>query len=410
LVGFLKHNRCKLCHTYRGNRFCLRRNKNICWHDCNEMRIDYRCPEACAYTLRKSGEESLAIGRCKVDSVRENIELNRALTDQWLLVPSKDLDDQVPIKLAETTEGKAKLTHFIDRIPSNMLLPLNYLCERLNIPFTGSELPPRDYETRSDEYLNLIVQQRGEETIPYLFNSEAYESDENIKSYLNSLLSQPLVNKMKHFELISSAYSKEGNEGLVFYDINYKDDLTLHWKKKDEKWLLWAKIGGNPQAVYGEKSVLEHIENLLGQQKYHQSYETLKRYTHVYQDSADMEYHWGLYYSLQADKKAATEHYSRSILLDPDFHQARFNLAFVLQADNQLDAAEYQYEYLLAKHPKDTKVMNNLAIIAMMKNDLHKAKILWEQCYALEPNNENVAKNLEHFIKSGYQTDIHIKQ
>jgi tetratricopeptide (TPR) repeat protein len=364
------------------------------------MRIDNRCPKGCDYRLQKSGEDALAIGRCKVDSVRENIELNRELIDQWLLIPSSDLNDKVPLKSAETEEGRTELIHFIDRISNNFLLPLNYLRERLNIPTRPYDKSNIDYETRSDEFLELIVLQKWEETIPYLYNAESYQTEESIKLYINYITSQPVIRKMKQFSLISSAYAKDGNEGLVFYDINHKDDLTLHWKKQDGKWLLWAKIGGNPQMIYGEKNALEYIENLLGQRKYKEALDSLQKYSKIYQDSADVEYHWGLYYSIDSNKKEAIAHYERAILLDPDFHQARFNLAFVLQADNQLHAAQEHYEYLLKVNPKDTKVMNNLAIIAMMKKNLPKAKALWEQCLRLEPTNENVAKNLEHFITS----------
>ncbi len=364
------------------------------------MRIDNRCPKGCEYRLQKNGEDALAIGRCKVDSVCENYDLNRELVDQWLLVPSQDFDQQIPLKIAETVEGREKLAHYIDRIPNNILLPLNYLRERLHLPTQEEKLPIIDYESKSNEFLELLILQKWEDTIPYLYQADSYQTEENTKIYIESLVSQPLIRKIKHYSMISSAYAKDGQEGLVFFDINHKDDLTLHWKKKDGKWLLWAKIGGNPQLIYGEKKALEHIEHLLGQQKYSQTYETLDKYSRIFQDSGDLEYHWGLYYSIQADKKKAIAHYNRAILLDQDFHQARFNMAFILHADNQLDSAQFHYEYLLKLNPKDIKVMNNLAIVALMKQNNAQAKSLWEQCLALDPDNENVAKNLEHFIKT----------
>ncbi|HNX01584.1 MAG TPA: tetratricopeptide repeat protein [Candidatus Cloacimonadota bacterium] len=398
MVGFLKKERCKLCHTYRGNRFCLRRDKNICWHCCNGMRIDNRCPEACEYRLQKNEANTLAIGRCKVDSFEENIALNKLLIDQWMLMPSQELGDQIPIKMSETEEGRTKLQSYINRIPQNILLPLNYLLERLQLPSSSNSMPHHNYETRSEEFLQLLVMQKWEETIPYLYYAELYSEEKNIKRYIDSMTSMPVIRKMNVFSLISSAYAKDGNEGLVFYDINYKDDLTLHWKKRDGEWYLVSKIGGNPQMIYGEKGALEYIQNFLGQQKSSKAYDSLKKYSAVFMDSADMEYHWGLYYSLEADRKKAINHFQRAILLDPNFHQARFNLAFVMQADKQYDEAQSHYEILLQNNPKDTKVMNNLAIVSMTKGDLHRAKELWEKCLELEPDNENVAKNLTHFI------------
>ncbi len=362
------------------------------------MRIDNRCPEACEYRLQKNEANTLAIGRCKVDSFEENIALNKLLIDQWMLMPSQELGDQIPIKMSETEEGRTKLQSYINRIPQNILLPLNYLLERLQLPSSSNSMPHHNYETRSEEFLQLLVMQKWEETIPYLYYAELYSEEKNIKRYIDSMTSMPVIRKMNVFSLISSAYAKDGNEGLVFYDINYKDDLTLHWKKRDGEWYLVSKIGGNPQMIYGEKGALEYIQNFLGQQKSSKAYDSLKKYSAVFMDSADMEYHWGLYYSLEADRKKAINHFQRAILLDPNFHQARFNLAFVMQADKQYDEAQSHYEILLQNNPKDTKVMNNLAIVSMTKGDLHRAKELWEKCLELEPDNENVAKNLTHFI------------
>ena len=127
-MSFFKSNRCKICKIHRGNRFCLRIGKNICWHDCNEKRIDFKCPEECKYSLIRTENFQY---KTNADSQTEFTELLKKEIDRWVILPQKIFNGEIPQEMVKTKYGQKRITDFFNNMKIPDYVPISYLNEKL---------------------------------------------------------------------------------------------------------------------------------------------------------------------------------------------------------------------------------------------------------------------------------------
>ena len=391
-MSFFKSDRCKICKEKRGHRFCLRIANNICWHDCNKLRIDLKCPEECSYTLKQ--QDSFQI-KTKADSQMEYIDLLKKQIDKWISSSQKVFNDQIPLQIAETENGKRKIISFLNQFNAHPLVPLSYLKERLSLDDLKVNSNERSYEDIAMDFLTMIILQEWENSTNFLLNSVFYKNREYLTNYIQRLSSSKILAKMTEFDLISSASTKQNDQALVYFEINRKYDLTLNLQKLDNNWKIVSKIFGKPELYNSEKEAIQQVAVLLSKNQLGNVYELLKKYSNIYTDSADFQYYWGLYFSFSKNNKKAEKHLFNAVEIDPDFTEAKGLYATILLQNNKSEKSKALYLEIIKQNPKELKSMNNLASIYIEEGDNDKARELLERCLKIDPNFIYAKKNLE---------------
>ena len=391
-MSFFKTDRCKICKERRGHRFCLRLANNICWHDCNKLRIDFKCPEECSYTLQQ--QDSFQI-KTKADSQVEYIDLLKKQVDKWILAPQKVFNDQIPLQMIGNENGKKKIISFLNQFKAHSLVPLSYLKERLSLDVLKVDSHKISFEDIAMEFLTTIVLHEWENSTNFLLNSTFYTNKEYLTNYIQRLSSNRILAKMTELDLISSASTKQNDQALVHFEINRKYDLTLNLKKLDNNWKIVSKIFGKPELYNSEKEAIQQVAVLLSKNQLGKVYELLKKYSDIYADSADFQYYWGLYHSFSKNNKKAEKHLFNAVEIDPDFTEAKGLYATILLQNNQSERAKAIYLEIIKENPKELKSMNNLASIYIEEGDKERARELLERCLKIDPNFIYAKKNLE---------------
>ena len=391
-MGFFKTDRCKICKERRGHRFCLRLANNICWHDCNKLRIDFKCPEECSYKLQQ--QDSFQI-KTKTDSQMEYIDLLKKQIDKWISSSQKVFNDLIPLQMIETENGKKKIISFLNQFKAHPLVPLSYLKERLSLDDLKVYSHKKSFEDIAMEFLTTIVLHEWENSTNFLLNSELYVNKEYLTNYIQRLSSNNILTKMTEFDLISSASTKKNDQALVCFEVNIKYDLTLNLKKLDNNWKIVSKIFGKPELYNSEKEAIQQVAVLLSKNQLGNVYELLKKYSDIYADSADFQYYWGLYYSFSKNNKKAEKHLLNAVEIDPDFTEAKGLYATILLQNNKSERAKTLYLEIIQKNPKELKSMNNLASIYIEEGDKDKAREFLVKCLTIDPNFVYAKKNLE---------------
>lgn len=392
LMSFFKTDRCKICKEKRGHRFCLRIANNICWHDCNKLRVDLKCPEECNYKLKQ--QDSFQI-KTKADSQMEYIDLLKKQIDKWISTPQKVFNDQIPFQMIETENGKKKIISFLNQFKAHSLVPLSYLKERLSLDDLKVNTHKKTFEDTAMEFLTMIVIHEWENSTNFLLNFALYKNKEYLTNYIQRLSSSRILSKMTEFDLISSASTKQNDQALVYFEINRKYELTLNLKKLNNNWKIVSKIFGKPELYNSEKEAIQQVAVLLSKNQLGNVYELLKKYSDIYVDSADFQYYWGLHYSFSRNNKKAEQHLFNAVEIDPDFTEAKGLYATILLQNNQSEKAKTIYLEIIKQNPKELKSMNNLASIYIEEGDKDKARKLLERCLKIDPNFEYAKKNLE---------------
>ncbi|MCF7793741.1 MAG: tetratricopeptide repeat protein [Candidatus Cloacimonetes bacterium] len=391
-MSFFKSEKCSICKKHKGHRFCFRKGKDICWQDCNLMRVDGKCPQECEYTIQKTDALQL---KTKADSIMEYQDLLKKQMDRWILLPQEVFGGEMPKNMSESESGRKRLTEFLNQFQINPVIPLNYLKEKLSLVNLKVISQEKNYEDIAVEFLNLIILQEWEKTIDFLKHKVVYQDNEFKSNYINRLDSLKYLKKATDFFLISSALSEDKKKALVYFDLNGKYDLTLLLERLDNSWIVLQKIFGKPELANSESQANQQIAIMLSKNKLSDAFELLKKYSSIYVDSADINYYWGMYYMFSNNTRRAASYLLNSIELDPDFLEAKALYATAILQEKQTEKAKKLFEEIIAANPKEIKSMNNLASIYIEEGNNEKARELLQQCLKIDPNFVYAKKNLE---------------
>ncbi len=382
---------------HRGNRFCLRIGRDICWHCCNEKRVDMSCSDSCHYAMKqiKRKTEQIFQYQTNADSGYEFMDLVEQEMKYWSRKPQEVFGGKIPLKMSVSKEGREEIEKLFNALPLSNRTPLIYLKEILELENLKVDPPKESVEEFAMKFLDKIIEQDWEGTISYLYDNKRYEDRKFRENYLNRLKSNKIIQKMTTYDLISSAQTKDRKQFLVHFEINRKYDLTLHLLFENGKWKIHKKIMGKLEIYNGEKEAYEQVAVLLSKNELGNAYELLQKYSQIYLDSADFKYYWGLYYSFLKNNEKAKNFFFDALELDPEFTEAKYNYALMLHAEKKIEETKKQYHEILEHDPEEPKTLNNLASILIDEKNFEEAKKLLEKCLKVAPEFEIAKKNLE---------------
>jgi len=394
-LKLLKNDRCKICKVNRGNRFCLRIGKDICWQCCNEKRIDFKCSDACRYSLQKT--ETFEY-KTNTDSKKEFEDLLKKSIESWMNKSHEIFHNQIPNEMLKTEKGKKEIEDFF--LQPNITNPIslnlfNTIC-KLDNPKVISK--KETHEDIAQKYLDKIIEQDWQGTIQFLYRNQHYENQEYRKNYLKRLSTNNILKKLTDYELISSALSIEDRkQALVYLDINRKYDLTLRLGLDGENWKIDSKIFGKPEICNGdgENDAIKQVAMLLSQKDLSKAFTLLKKYSSIFVDSADFQYYWGLYYTFTHNNKKLKEHFWNAVEIDPTFVEAKYNLAYVYHSEGDIEKAKQLYYEIIKISPGDIRSLNNLGSILIDEGEYKKAKHFLQKCLKIDKDFEIANKNLQ---------------
>jgi hypothetical protein len=269
----------------------MRTGKEICWHDCNLLRVDMKCNENCRYALKKDSANFFSL-KTSADSNAEYQDLLIKQIDKWVMLPQDVFHNETPLFLSESESGKEMLLNFFSQFKANDLIPLRYLYKRLNLKYPyKTEDKKEDQESVAHKFMELIVAQDWEATIDMLYLNKQYKDPKYKTNYLERISQHKIIKKIVEFDLISAGMNKEQNQALVYFDINGKYDLTLLMRKREGKWKIGAKIFGKPELYTRENEAIKQVASLLSKNQLAHAYDTLKKFSEIFSDSADFQYY-----------------------------------------------------------------------------------------------------------------------
>jgi tetratricopeptide (TPR) repeat protein len=396
---------CKICQQRRAQRYCLRTGKDICWVCCNDNRIDDRCPQECQYIVQKPQEKDNSLPMAsKVDSLSEHNDLLKRHINIWLEMPEKMFSGQTPANMVKSDEGRKKLEEYVEAISNKPALPISYLRQKLGLPQKKGVEAASTYEDVAEEYIKKLAVNEWDDLIAMQAVTKQYKKELYRKNYIKRRNNTKLFRMINSWHLILSGYSQEGGEAIVYFEVNHKFDLTLHMTTVEQKWKVKSIILGNPKFYYGEGEAIKQITALLAQNKKIEAYNQLKQYFEVLIDSPEIHYLYGLYHAMNDDLAKSQDYFLNAAEIDPDYYDAKYNLAFTLHNAQDFVMAKELYLELLETNPKDVKVLNNLAVIFEAEKNFKKAWDLIIKSLEIDPKFEMSLKNKERMSQMyGYK-------
>ena len=374
----------------------MRKGFNICWEDCNILRVDEKCPKECEYHLQ--GSEIMQL-KAKTDSQMEYIDLLKKQMALWITKPQKIFNDQIPITMAESKEGKKKIEQFLNQFKINPIVPLNYLKERLSLDDLKVDSTPKTYEDHAVEFMQLLYTNEWEKVTSIMSNYDYWKSHDLVDKFINRIASNKVVKKINSFDLISSALTKEKDQALVYFDINNKYDFTINLRLINNIWKIRSLIIGKPELFNSESEAIQQVAILLSKNDTTKAHELLSKYSNIYITSSDFEYYWGLYYTFSKNQKKAEHHFLQAMILDPTFVEAKYNYAFIQHSNRKQEIAKKLYYEILEEAPNEPKTLNNLASILIDENNYKEAEKLLKKCIKDNPEFKVAQQNLERLRK-----------
>lgn len=390
-MSFFSKNRCKICKEEKAVRECPRKGSSIGWACCNSMRYDMKCPASCQYYLAPSDNLQFNF---KADSLQESNDLVLRLFDIWSMSVHPEIADKAPLELAQTEEGKAKLENYFSKIKFLDTLPINKMRRKLKLP--PITLPTiNDFEKAAINIMDILVDQDWQKLVDQFYQEDQLKSQKNIEKFIKRNKKFKMFKKIKDFQLVSSSLNKEAKEALIHFDVNKKADITINMIQINEEWKLKSRIIGDPQLFYGEDTAIKNVAALLSKNEMEDVFKYLYQYSLIYPDSADIEYYWGLFYSISENIKEARKHFQISYILDPNFAEPLYNIGFIYQVEKKNDKAREIYYKVLELDPNEVKTINNLAILHIEKQEWRQALDYLEKCMKINPDYDIAQKNYD---------------
>jgi len=374
----------------------MRKGFDICWEDCNILRVDEKCPKECEYNLQSS--EMMQI-KAKSDSQIEYIDLLKKQMALWINKPQKIFNDQLPITMAESREGKKQIEKFLNQFKINSIVPLKYLKERLSLDDLKVNSSHKSCEDHALIFMQYLYTNEWEKVFSFMSNDEYWKSHDLSDKFITRIASNSVIKKINSFDLISSALTKEKDQALVYFDINNKYDLTINLRLIMDNWRVQSLIIGKPELFNSESEAIQQVAILLSKNETSKTYELLQKYSNIYITSSDFEYYWGLYYTFMKKQSKAEHHFLQSLILDPAFVEAKYNYAFIQHSNGKLEIAKKYYYEILKEAPNEPKTLNNLASILIDEKKYAEAGELLNKCIKSNPDFEVAQQNLERLEK-----------
>jgi len=392
--GIFPPKRCQICKKHKATRKCPKTHRQICFHCCNEIRIKMKCPQDCKYALKSAQDKNSLQLNNYSESISEQQELLDLHLKKWIKTENPLFENNTPKLYSKTETGKKKIDSFLKKHEQALkgALSYNYVREQLGIP-----LQKKAYETHEDaanRFMKLVVNFDHEDTLTLLVHHEVYKDKDFTLNYLKRNLANKAFKSIRGYDLISSALSKEQDQAIVEFEINGKYSLSLILKRINSHWLIKEKVFGESGMVLSESEFIQRIAYKYAQQHFDKAYNDLKKYLQVFPDSADLHYYFGIYYSTKGKVEKAKEYFFHSMELDPEFIEAKYNYAFLFQAEGNIQKCRVLYEEILEKK-EEKKTLNNLAVIYEQDGQLEQALVLLKKALELDPDFELAQKNLE---------------
>lgn len=395
-MSLFKNKKCKICKTNTGTRFCLRKGFDICWEDCNSLRVDENCPTECEYHLQNVEIMRL---KGKTDSQTEYIDLLKKQMAVWINKPQKIFNDQIPLTMVETKAGKKRITEFFNQYKINPVVPLYYLKERLSLHDLKVNSNYINYEDIANEMIGLLYANEWHKFAENMIEYDYWSSHELIDEFITMISKNKVIKKISDYQLISSAATKEKDEALIHYDINNKYDMTISLKLMNKVWKVKSLIIGKPELVNGESEAIQQVAILLSKNETSKVRELLTQYGNIYITSSDFAYYWGLYYTFLQDQKRAEQFFLKAMILDKNFVEAKYNYAFIQHSKGNTKTAKMLYEEVLEVSQNEPKTLNNLASLFIDEKDYDAAQRLLERCIEHNSDFELAKQNLDRLEK-----------
>ncbi len=374
----------------------MRKGFDICWEDCNILRVDEKCPSECDYHLQSSEVMQL---KAKSDSQMEYIDLLKKQMAFWITKPQKIFDDQLPITMAETKEGKKKLTNFLNQYKINPIVPLYYLKERLSLDELKVDSTPVSYEDIAVEFLQDLYVNDWLKVCYKMQNYDYWKSHDLLDKFIKRISTNKISKKINSFDLVSSALTKQKDQALVYFNVNNKFDYTINLHLINNGWKVQSIIIGKPELFNSESEAIQQVAILLSKNETTKAFELLSKYSNIYILSSDFEYYWGLYYTFTKNQIKAEYHFLQAMILDPNFVEAKYNYAFIQHSNGELVTASKLYYEILDEAPNEPKTLNNLASLLIDDKNYEEAEELLRKCIKNNPEFEIAQQNLERLEK-----------
>ncbi|MBN1326550.1 MAG: tetratricopeptide repeat protein [Candidatus Cloacimonetes bacterium] len=374
----------------------MRVGKDICWHDCNLIRIDEKCSENCRYSLKHSSEKGgIFILKTNADSQLEYRDLLRRQMDKWVISVQPVFSGKIPLEMAAGDQGRKELTDFFNSFDIPAIIPLEYLKKRLDLERLKIREREDLYEENAAHFLDLIITREWEKLIELLSDSEKYHDEIYRANFIKRYSQSRFMKKINEYELISSALSEPKDKALVYFEINRRYDLTILMEKVNQNWLIDSRIFGKPELVKGENETYQQVALLISQNELAAAEKLLEQYSGIYPDSSDLHYYAGLIHAFRKDKGKAEASFLTACELDPEFSDAKYNYALIKQSTGDINRAEVLYREILQNKPEEIKSMNNLAAIWLDKGQLQEARRLLEKIIKLDKDFAVAQQNLK---------------
>ncbi len=389
-------NRCKSCKEYPGHRFCLRKDKHICWKCCNQMRSDLKCPDECEYRLRKKhGEVSYLQFESKVDSKTEYAELFKYVADYWMQHEVTELDSQLPILMSQTEDGRIELEKYFSKYQFPLLIS-DYLKQRLKVKVPCDQKDEAiHYEQFAIAYMNHLLSGDWDKVLA-MYEPAIHAKENGLTSkFIEHFKGQSTFRKMNNYDLLSAGMSARTKEAFVTFEINKNRDFTVILMPYEDSWIVTRQIFGSISLVTSENEGIRFIATAIAQKELDKAYRYLINYIQVYYFSSDLYYYQGLYYTMKGDNKHAREAYQTSITLDPSLIESQYNLAYIAQSENSLEEAKTLYLKILKDYPDYINALNNLGTIYLFEKNYQEAESCFNKCLSVNPDFEYAKNNLE---------------
>jgi len=393
-----KPTKCSACKAHFAKRYCLRNNKRLCWLCCNEIRVDYKCPKECEYHVREMLPDTKNEWRSDCHSETDDY-LDRAIK-AWSLKPNKSYNDQPPIQLKDTPQGLELLHKALSRLSFEKKLAVLYE-KHLGVNLNSKDLPyTKNHEDIAKEFLDAIGEHRWQDLPQYLYASEPVK-----QKILQRLKQRKELKKLNYYMILQSGTSTDGTETFCSIEINYDFIISMLFKKVEETWLVENIIFGDVNLIYSETDCYKHIGHALSKSDFRKAHQLLTQAENIYYFSADIQYYWGLYYSLQHKNKDALIAFGTASELDPTFIDPLYYQALIYYAEKNIESAKNYFLKALQINASHLNTLNFLGIIAVEEKNNAQAKEYFQKCLQIDGNFVNALYNLGNIFAQENQPE-----